>query len=211
MLKTITNLALMALIILPFGQPSASAQSARNSGDRSVQLSFLSVCGDFDGDTLLDQAQPHSAGAHRCIRVRFGNSLESHLEFGGGTQSSGALLARDINHDNRADLIWVYQSRAEQPVIWLSDGLGRFAKADEANSDVDLRGLLLGESSPAVGGDVNDDHACLVPQLVSSEVPSSRKLEDDSLKALVIAGSNCRRDLGIFLSSLRGRGPPTFN
>ena len=211
MLKTITNLALMALIILPFGHPSASGQSARKSGDRSVQLSYLSVFGDFDGDSLLDQAQPHSSGAHQCIRVRFGNSLESHLEFGGGTQSSGALLARDINHDNKADLIWVNHSRSEQPVVWLSDGLGRFARADEANADLDLRGLLLGDSSPAVGSDVNDDRACLVSQLISSELPASRKLEDDSLKTLVIAGSNCRRDLGIFLSCLRGRGPPSFN
>ena len=214
MLKTITNMALAALIVVPFGHPSAGGQSARESSVSSAQaapLSYLSVFGDFDGDRLLDQAQPHSAGAHRCILVRFGNSLESHLEFGDGTQSDGALLARDINHDNKADLIWIYQSRSEPPIVWLSDGLGSFAKAEELNNDADLRGMLSGDSSPSVAGDMSDDRACLAPQLVSSELPRAQNLEQDTLKPRMFAGTNCRRDLGIFLSSLQERGPPSFN
>ena len=213
LLKTITNLALTALIVVPFGHQSTRGQAAGESSVGSAQLaplSYLLVFGDFDGDHLLDQAQPHSAGDHRCIRVRFGNSLESHLEFG-GAQSAGALLARDINHDNKADLIWVYQSQSEPPVVWLSDGLGRFAQAPEFSTDPDLRGMLSGDSNPAVGGDVNDDRACLAPQLVSSELPRAQKLEHVTLKAQVFAGTNCRRDLEIFLSCLQERGPPSFN
>jgi hypothetical protein len=58
---------------------------------------------------------------------------------------------------------------------------------------------------------VNNDHAYLAPQLVSSELPRAQNLEDDTLKGLVIAGRNRRRDLGLFLSYLRERGPPSFN
>ena len=212
-LKTITNIALTALIALSFGHPSASGQSARQLSDRATQPvapGYFPVYGDFDGDRRLDQAEAHSAGDHQCIRIRFGNSLESHLEFGSGAHSPGALLARDINHDNKADLIWVYHSRSETAVVWLGDGLGHFAKSVEWNA-ADLRGMLLGDDDPAVGGDLNDDHAYLAPQLVSSELPRAQNLEDDTLKGPVIAGGNRRRDLGLFLSYLRERGPPFLN
>ena len=214
LLMTISKLVLIALMVAPFAHSYAPGQSSPQFSDSSAQLvnlSYLSVFGDFDGDRLLDQAQPHLAGAHQCIRVRFGNSLESHLEFGGGPQSSGALLARDINHDNKADLIWVYQSRSQLPVVWLSDGLGSFAKAPEFSTDADLRGLLSGDSSPAVDGDVNDDRACLAPQSVFAELTRVQNLEDDAPKAQVFPDDDCRRALEIYLSCPQDRGPPSTN
>ena len=215
MLKTITNIALTALIVLPFGHPSASGQSARRFSDRPAPLAaappYAPVFGDFDGDRRLDEAQPHSAGVHQCIRVRFANSLESHLEFGARTHSLGALLALDINHDNKADLIWVNHSRSEPAVVWLGDGRGHFAEAAELTDDGDLRGMLFGDSDPAVGGDANDEHGYLAPPLVTSELPGAASIENDILKIPAVAGLDGRRDLGLFLSYLRERGPPTFN
>ena len=214
LLKIIPKLALIALMVAPFGHSDQREQSGSEFSDSSTQLaplSYLSVFGDFDGDRRLDRAQPHSAGVHQCILVRFGNSLESHLKFGDGGQSSGALLARDINHDNKADLIWVYQSQSELPVVWLSDGLGSFARAPEFSTDADLRDMLFGDSSPAVGGDVNHDRDCLAPQSVSSELALIQNLEDDTPKAQVFPDDDCRRALGIFLSCPQDRGPPSIN
>ena len=214
-LKTIINIALAALIVLPFGHPSANGQpAARRSSDCAAPVAppgYFPVFGDFDGDRRLDQAQPHSAGEHQCIRVRFANSLERHLEFGARAHSLGALLALDINHDKKADLIWVNRSRSEPAVVWLGDGLGHFAEGAEWSDDTDLRDLLFGQKDPAVGRDVNDEHGYLAPHAVTSELPRAANLDDGTLKVRSVAGLDRRRDLGLFLSYLRERGPPSFN
>ena len=213
-LKTIINIALTALIVLPLGHPPAKGQPVRRFSDRAAPFAapgYFPVFGDFDGDRRLDQAQPHSAGAHQCIRVRFANSLERHLEFGARTHSLGALLALDINNDKKADLIWVNHSPSESAVVWLGDGLGHFAEATAWSDDADLRALLFGRSDPAVGRDLNDEHGYLAPQSVTSELPRAANFEDDTLKTQAAAALDRRRDLGLFLSYLRERGPPTFN
>ena len=210
-LKTITIMALTGLIVAPFGHSSAKGQPARSFSDpaqNSAALRSFFVFGDFDGDHRLDQAERHSAGAHQCIRVRLGNSLESHLEFGAHDHSFGALAVWDVNHDDKADLIWVYHSRPESALVWLGDGLGHFAKAAELNADDELRGILFGDSDPAVVGDVDSKCVYLALHEVSPELPRARQLEDDILKALVIGNRDRRRDLGLFLSYLRERGPP---
>ena len=211
-LKTIINIALTALIVLPFGHPSANGQPVRRFNDRAAPFAaYFPVFGDFDGDRGLDQAQPHSAGAHQCIRVRFAKSLESHLEFGARTHSLGALVALDINNDKKADLIWVNHSPSEPAVVWLGDGLGHFAEAAEWSDDADVRALLFGRSDPAVGRDLIDEHGYLAPHPVTSEVPRAATFEDDIIKTQAAAALDRRRDLGLFLSYLRERGPPTFN
>ena len=69
------------------------------------------------------------AGEHRCIRVRYGNSREDHLELPGTMQPSGTLLIRDINHDNNPDLIWISWARSALPAVWLGDEHGHFFRA----------------------------------------------------------------------------------
>lgn len=212
--KTITNIALIALIVAPIGHRFAQAQPSRPVNDRAAQVtlpSYFPVFGDFDGDLLLDQAEPHSAGSHQCIRVRFGNSLESHLEFGARPRVTGALLARDINHDDIADLIWVYHSTSEPPVVWLGDGLGHFAKSDEQSANADLRSILFDNGDPLLAGEVSDERACVAPHLVSSELPRAHNLENNIPKDPVITGRDRGRDLWLFLSYLRERGPPSYN
>jgi len=144
-LKTITNAGLIALIVVPLGHPFPEGQPALRFSEhtqKSATPCYFSVVGDFDGDHRVDHAEPHSAGAHHCIRVRFGNSFETHLEFGSYAHSSGALIVRDTNRDNHADLIWVSHSRLGPAVVWLGDGLGHFARAAELKDDDDLRGIV---------------------------------------------------------------------
>jgi hypothetical protein len=102
----------------------SGAHQFKAASVQPASLISLSVLGDFDGDQRLDQAELHLAGAHRCVRVRFGNLRETHLELAVTPQMRGALLTRDINQDNKPDLIWVYHSRLEPTEVWLGDGLG---------------------------------------------------------------------------------------
>ena len=200
------------MIVAQCGLPSfAKGDVTRQFSARPVQLASLNnlpVFGDFDGDQRLDQADLHLAGAHRCIRVRFGDSRESHLEFHTTPQVLGTLLTWDINHDNKPDLIWVYHSQSEPLLVWLGDGLGHFLKAAAESVDAGLRALLFGDSDPAIVGGVKDEQVYLTPGPVSSELARTANLENESRKALLIAGRNKRRDLGLYLSYLRERGPP---
>ena len=210
--KRLSRMALAAMIVAQCGLSSlAKGHVAPQFSARPAQLASLNnlpVLADFDGDQRLDQADLHLAGAHRCIRVRFGDSRESHLEFHTTPQVLGTLLTRDINHDNKPDLIWVYRSQSEPMLVWLGDGLGHFLKAAAESVDAGLRALLFGESDPGIVGGVKDEQSYLTPVPVSSELARAANLENESRKALLIAGRNERRDLGLYLSYLRERGPP---
>ena len=210
--KRISRIVLAAMIVAQCGLYSfANGHVARDLGARPAQLASLNnlpVFGDFDGDQRLDQADLHLAGAHRCIRVRFGDSRESHLEFHETPQVPGTLLTRDINHDNKPDLIWVYHSQSEHMLVWLGDGVGHFLKAAAESVDAGLRALLFGDSGPGITGFVKDQQVYLTPVPVSSELTRDANLEDESREALLIADRNKRRDLGLYLSYLRERGPP---
>ena len=210
--KHLSRIAVAAMIVAQCGLSSfAKGDVAGQFSARPAQLASLNnlpVLADFDGDQRLDQADLHLAGAHRCIRVRFGDSRESHLEFHPTPQVLGTLLTRDINHDNKPDLIWIYNSQSEPMVVWLGDGLGHFLKAPAENADVGLRALLFGDSNPGIVGGVKDEQVSLTPVPVSSELARIAILENESRKAILIAGRNKRRDLGLYLSYLRERGPP---
>ena len=208
----VLRIALAAMIVAQCGLssfannhvvPELSARPALRAS-----LNNLPVFGDFDGDQRLDQADLHLAGTHHCIRVRFGDSRESHLEFRATPQVLGTLLTVDINHDNKPDLIWVYHSQSEQTLVWLGDGLGHFLKAAAESVDAGLRALLFGNSDPGLVGGVKDAQLYLTPVPVSSELARTANLENESRTALLIAGRSERRDLGLYLSHLRERGPP---
>lgn len=210
--KRLSRIALAAMIVAQCGLSSfAKGDVARQFSARPAQfasLNNLPVLADFDGDKRLDQADLHLAGAHRCIRVRFGDSRESHLEFHTTHQVLGTLLTRDINHDNKPDLIWVYHFQSEPMLVWLGDGLGHFLKPAAASVDVGFRALLFGDSGPGIVGLVKDEQVYLTPVPVSSELARTANLENEVRKALLMAGRNGRRDLGLYLSYLRERGPP---
>ena len=215
MLKSIT---LMALLVMTGARSTASSFAQRPNSQRfsntSAQLAALSlftVFADFDGDRRLDLAEPHSSGAHDYIYVQFGNSSGRLLEFSNRTHSSGALLAWDINLDNKLDLIWVSRTLTERPVVWLGDGRGHFDKATEWKDDSQLRGRLFEDTERAVAGDVGDERLYLAPDPNQSEVARSPSLETEVLSPVMIAGRNRRRDLGLYLSYPRERGPPLHN
>ena len=211
--KSIFAIALTALILAPFANSSfAKSRVTPQISARPAQitLSFLPLLADFDGDLRVDLAEVHSVGAHQCIRVRFGNSRESHLDSGAALPSRGSLLARDINLDHKSDLIWVPPSRSELPVIWLGDGLGNFEKAvDNGAYQTALSSLVFGDAnSEMAGGSRAEEQGYLPSDPGAYELARAASVETEIPTPLTTVGCNGRRDLGLYLSYLRERGPP---
>lgn len=211
-LKRISRIAIAAAIVAQSG-PSLFArnQFGIQIDARPAPIAMLTnrpVLGDFDGDGRLDLAELHSAGGRGCIRVRFGDSRESHLELDAAAELRGAVLARDANQDNAPDLIWASPSQSAPAEIWLSDGLGHFAKASNTDAGGRLRALLYGDSHPGLAGDVEDERAFLTPDPVSSEMARTANLDEDNWKPPLTSWRNDRREPELVLFYLRERGPP---
>ncbi len=174
----------------------------------SFDVNYLAVQSDFDGDHRLDHAELHLAGTHRCIRIRFGDTRETHLDFGTRPHFSGVLMVRDANRDNRPDLIWVYRSRSESPVIWLNDGAGHFVKSSDGSSDAIIDSRLFGDTDYADTGSLENKEICLAPPRPSSEFAQVINLHLVCLATVKNMRRDFRRDLGRYLSHQRERGPP---
>jgi hypothetical protein len=204
-------LAVLALIAFWGSPPSTASNAARQSSERPgpiARLNYHHLLSDFDADGQIDQAEPHSAGLHHCIRVRFGNSHERHLELGALSNASGALLTWDINRDTKPDLIWISQSGLERPVAWLGDGRGNFARANDDVDDAALRLLVFGDGAdPRLTNSSRDSRVYLTPDQDPIE-PSCAATPEKHHKAIAIASCSVCRDLALYLSYLRERGPP---
>jgi 6-phosphogluconate dehydrogenase, C-terminal domain len=205
---SIVGIALIVLSLAPRANPTF-AKSQVGDRLRDVQAlaagaNGLPVLADFDGDDRLDQAELNLADEHRCIRVRFGDSRESDLELEPTLQTFGTILVRDVNRDNKPDLIWLPHFQSIPVAIWLGDGLGHFTESiNRVDDETDVRSLLPGNTDPrTVDGSNDEEHAYVAPDSVSSELPRAANLEYEAGKPLGTAGSNRRRDLGLYLSYL---------
>ena len=211
--RSIIGLALTALICAPCSRSSfAKSPLAQFDGNRPAPLlllNYLPALADFDGDQRLDQADLHPGGAERTICIRFGDSRESHLLYS-ALGESRAILARDINHDHKPDLILISQSRSEPALVWLNDGRGHFARAAARSADeAELRALFPGNTAlGTVGCCCGARPVYLEPEPLFSELARAANLENETLKPVVFVGYDHRRDLGRYLSYLRERGPP---
>jgi hypothetical protein len=206
------GIALVVLIAAAFGSSVAKSTPPNEVSPQSIAgpaqiLSYLPVLGDFDGDRRLDQAELHLAGSHHCIRVRFGNSRETHLDLGTRPHVGGMLLVLDVNRDDMPDLIWVDRSRLEPAVVWLNDGAGHFARSGDWGLEATVDSLF-GDADYLVTGRLEDEQICLAPTQSASESQQATSLDRDSFTGVMIAGRDLRRDLGLYLSYLRERGPP---
>jgi hypothetical protein len=211
-LQAIRLTALIVMMSLPFASPSfANSPIARDFGNHSPRffdLSYRPVLGDFDGDRRIDEAQQHSFGAHICIRVRFGDWRESHLDFGTLPRYSGTLLAMDVNHDDKPDLIWLSQGPSESAVVWPNEGRGHFGKATGLKLDDELRGLLFNKSDrTSVVGVPDYQRFGLTPCPVRSDAVGTNPF-DYRILSHINPANDSRRYLDLCRSVLRERGPP---
>lgn len=205
-LPKLTYLAVqIALFILQSG-PSACAQQKTPNIETLKPLASIgctTTIGDFDGDRRIDHAEFHQAGAHRCIRVRFANDSETHLPFT-GIFAPGTLLSTDLNNDHKPDLLWIFHYKLFPAVIWIGDGLGHFASS---TSNEDLHALIFGYPGAKIVASSKDSHLCLTSSPIGSDPLCAANINEvHDLSASI--ESNRRRDLGLYLSFLRERGPP---
>ena len=206
------GIALVVLIAAVFGYSIAKSSPQKgplpeSSAPPAQFLNYLPVLADLDGDRRLDHAELHLAGNHHCIRVRFGNSRETHLDLGTRPHAGGVLLVWDVNRDNTPDLIWVYRFRSEPAIVWLNDGAGHFARSGDRGVEATVDSLF-GDADYLVTGRLEAEQIFLAPTQSAAEFPHATNVENDSLSAVMIASRDLRRDLGLYLSYLRERGPP---
>src|SRR5262245_52837922 len=206
--RCFADLALIAFWGFPTSPANHSAGRSNERPGPIARSSYHLLLSDFDTDRQIDQAEPHSAGLHHCIRVRFGNSRESHLELSALAKTGGALLTWDINQDTKPDLIWISQSGLEPSVAWLGDGRGSFARTDKDVDEAGFRALVFGEGAdPGLANSSRDSKVYLTPDPDPIEL-SCGTTPERHIKAIAIASCSVRRDLGLYLSYLRERGPP---
>jgi len=205
----LTYLAVIALFVFLSGPGACAQQRVLQAAPFSPAPALFGkteTIGDFDDDRCIDRAELHQAGSHRCIRVRFGNERETHLLFSSSFFSAGTLLTRDINNDDKPDLIWIFHYKLLPAVIWLGDGLGHFASV---TSNENLHFLIFGYPGAKItDASSRDAPPSLIDSPIYSEQLCTTNLKAEFPLLFVSTVDNDRRDLGIFLSYLRERGPP---
>jgi hypothetical protein len=169
---------------------------------------YLPILSDFDGDHRLDQAELHLAGAHHCIRVRFGNFRETHLDFGTRSHSGGVLLVRDVNSDDKPDLVWTNRFSLESILVWVNDGAGHFAEGSNEDN-ANAAKALFAETDYTLIATFGDQEICLAALRPPFDFVAAAILDHDACKILItdfFSRPACKLDL----SSLRERGPPVL-
>jgi hypothetical protein len=87
-----------------------------------------------------------------------------------------------------------------------------FAKRKVADHLIDRNALAaVSNYLPAVVASNDEEQVDLAPDDVSSELPRGAGLEEATGNQFVVPGTNPRRDLGLYLSYLRERGPPFYS
>ncbi|HVT91639.1 MAG TPA: VCBS repeat-containing protein [Bryobacteraceae bacterium] len=89
------------------------------------------IIADFDGDGRPDLLTSSPGAATRSIEVRFGTSRRAPAVFEIAHLSEIRLLPWDIDGDNDLDLIAVSPVTNRRLGIWINDGSGKFAPAED--------------------------------------------------------------------------------
>ena len=209
---TVTLALMVALGLAPLSAGTHPTRQSRNHLPPFNPLLPRSLYADFDGDNQPDEVELDSLGAHRSIRIRFGNSWRSTLYFDTGSDPQGVLLSRDIDHDSDLDLIWMPPGQPQAAVVWLGDGRGNFERAKNLEAYAGKLGALIGEStdSGVSNGSPGDDSPYASVPSTSCGLAPSNRVEITAQSHLAAPRHHRRRGLMLCLAYLRERGPPTL-
>src|SRR5262245_45417663 len=142
------------LIVLVAGVCCASALPRRNTPQVLEKANFLRfgqslAFADFDGDNRVDTATLSGGGRSKHIEIRLSRAkARIQLRFSTPTTELGSLFTSDVDNDGDNDLIWSDLLRADDVIIWLDDGTGRFervAPGEHAN-------IFVLSNGPTCGG-----------------------------------------------------------
>jgi hypothetical protein len=114
--------------------------------------------GDFNQDGKLDYVAVAVVSGVPQTRVYLGNgdgTFQAPKSFsdGSSTETISSVVAEDVNHDNKTDIVELYQGSTSNSLqIWISNGNGTFTKGQRISN------VLSGEfGSQAWGGDFDGD------------------------------------------------------
>jgi hypothetical protein len=180
---------------------TASESTAR------LRFSQLVALSDFDSDGLIDQARLEGSGPRKSIEVILSRNRELLiLHFDTNDGSRGSLFAHDVNNDGATDLIWTDLLHADDVVVWLGNGAGRFERVPESAlgdgftiSDVNVDAPAESTHDPAVSSGINrpTDHA--ISQRLCER--TTCRLPDEPNRVATLAATTGTQSV---------RGPPTL-
>lgn len=99
----------------------------------------------LDTDLKANRVTLSSSGFDKTISIKFGSFPNQELSFTTRSPEGGNLVAGDIDRDGDVDLIWVGGADRNDAVVWLNQGEGNFAEADDrASFASELDELFLG-------------------------------------------------------------------
>src|SRR3989442_114101 len=203
-----TKAVLFVLALTAYGANFVLQQRCAAASENPARLRFghSVALSDFDSDGLIDQARVEGSGPRKSIEVvlsQSGKLLVLHFDTFEG--SHGSLFADDVNNDGATDLIWTDLLHADDVVVWLGNGDGRFERTppnafrDEFTlSDVNVTAPAESTHDPAINSEINRqiDYASL------------QKFFDWTARRLADELSDRLPTLAVALGSQTDRGPP---
>ncbi len=130
-LTTRAAFLLLALTIYSGGALSQQRHAEASDSVEPLRFGQSIALSDFDADGLVDEARLEGSSLHKSVGILLsGTGKRSFLHFNLNRVIHGSLLAQDIDNDGATDLIWTNPFRANDVVVWLGDGSGRFEQVD---------------------------------------------------------------------------------
>lgn len=199
------------LIVIVAGVCSANELPRQNTESTSDRTSFLHfgqslALADFDGDNRIDTATLSAGGRSKDIEIHLSRGkARVLLRFNTLTSEPGSLFTSDVDNDGDNDLIWTDLLRADDVVIWLDDGTGRF---DRVTTGEHANTFVLSNGPTCGGFEIPREDSASSSQFNTSSAMLAAHKADCPTTAVFVSGYLCFALPSGNLRTPSDRGPP---
>jgi hypothetical protein len=222
-MRTKGNLSkkLALLLIMSLSMATMEPGPERNSGQGHLPLNLtplpvafpapVGAIADFDGDLLPDRAELISDGSQKHIHLALSSLQVTDLRFYTDSQQRGNIYARDVDHDNDNDLVWVSDQQPVQIALWINNGAGGFTRAADTSAyEIEIERLIADESrSGFLASSAGEQTLAIVTN--SSPLPARNDSSHFAVSystTLAEFDRNCAAELSPCIARYPKRGPP---